>query len=360
MNEAWEERYSRQIILPGFGKSAQEKLRDSSVLVVGCGGLGCPVLLYLVTMGVGHITLVDHDRVELSNLPRQVLYRESDIGQFKAEAAANHLRSHNGHVRIHALPIHLGAAEVRELVRAHDVVVDASDNFPTRFLLNDACVLEGKVLIHGAAGGFDGQVSTFNVPLPEGGRGPNYRDLFPLMPDPGSVPSCAEAGVLGVVPGIIGQLQAAQVVKYLTGVGELLIGELLLFDAWRNQFHRMRFAKNPSVLITDSDIRQAAEVIELDWEEWERRYRERADALIDVRETGERDWVYPGSEHLPMSEFADWFESLEPGKTYAFYCFSGKRSAEAIDRIARKGFEGTLIQLMGGAVAYLRQEHDEV
>lgn len=359
MNHSYEERFSRQTILPRFGRKAQDKLRQSSVLVVGCGGLGCPVLLYLATMGVGNLSLVDNDRVELSNLPRQILYKESDIGQLKAEAAANHIRALNSETRVHVLPIHLGVSQVRELVRQHDVVVDASDNFPTRFLLNDACVLEGKVLVHGAAGGFDGQVGVFNVLLEDGSRSPNYRDLFPVMPNPGTVPSCAEAGVLSLVPGIIGELQALEVVKVLTGIGNLLSGELLLFDALSSSFHKVRYKRNEHVRITEDNLKQFAQVLEVDWDEWVRRYSEKVDFLVDVREENELEFALPGSVHKPSSAFESWSSHLEQGKSYAFYCSTGRRSAFIIDRLARDGFQGKLIQLMGGIQAYRRLREEE-
>lgn len=348
----WVQRYSRQIMLTGFGAEAQEKLGQSSVLVVGCGGLGCPVLLYLTAMGVGQITLIDDDRVEWSNLPRQVLFAESDLGRYKAEAAAERLRPLHGNVILKPIVHRVHSGNVRQLVRSHDVVVDASDNFPTRFLLNDACVLEDKVLVHGAAGGYDGQVASFNVPLSDGSRGPNYRDLFPVSEDPNVVPSCSEAGVLGVLPGIIGELQALEVVKYLCGIGRMLTGELLLFDALSSQFSKIRYFRNPLVRIAESDLPITSNLFTMSWEKWRSEFKPLTRELIDVRESDELERFAAGSVHRPLSDAQNWMRELIAGETYAFYCESGRRSAGLIDRIAREGFEGVLIQIEGGMKSY--------
>src|SRR5882724_2373410 len=218
-------RYQRQLSLAGFGPEAQAKLKHGRVLVIGAGGLGCPALLYLAAAGVGRITLIDGDRVDVSNLHRQVLYTEADAGELKAVVAARRLRALNPQIAVEPRAERFTRANALELVRACDVVVDGSDNFGTRYLVNDACVLADRPFVYGAVQGFEGQASVFNW------RGsPTYRCLFPEPPEPGTVPNCAEAGVLGVLPGLIGLLQATETIKLLTGIGEPLAGKLFLWN----------------------------------------------------------------------------------------------------------------------------------
>lgn len=230
-------RYRRQLGLAGFGPEAQARLRAGQVLVVGAGGLGCPALLYLAAAGVGRITLIDDDIVDLSNLQRQVLFTSADAGRPKAIAAAERLRALNPHVSITPIQVRLGRANARALVAGHDVVVDGSDNFPTRYLVNDACVLEGRPLVYGAVQGFEGQAAVFNWR-----SGPTYRCLFPEPPPAGTVANCAEAGVLGVLPGLVGLVQATEVLKLLTGIGEPLSGRLWLWDALSMTSSTLRLA----------------------------------------------------------------------------------------------------------------------
>ena len=218
------ERYSRHLIIPEFNIEGQRKLKASSVLVIGSGGLGSPLLLYLAAAGVGRIGVVDFDTVDASNLQRQVLFGVQSVGQPKAEAAKARLASLNPHIEIDVHNTKFTSDNARELVRQYDVVADGTDNFPTRYLVNDACVLEGKVNVYASIYRFEGQASVFNQLLPDGSRGPNYRDLFPSPPPPGLVPSCAEGGVIGVLPGILGSLQALEVLKVISGVGDTLSG----------------------------------------------------------------------------------------------------------------------------------------
>ena len=219
-------RYQRHLSLAGFGPAAQERLKASSVLVIGAGGLGCPALLYLAAAGVGRILIVDPDTVDVSNLQRQVLYTGADRGSSKAEAAARRLRALNPLIGIEARAVRFQRSNALELVRSCDLVVDGSDNFATRYMVNDACVIAGKPFVYGAIQGFEGQVSVFNWR-----GGPTYRCLFPEPPDPGTVPNCAEAGVLGAVTGIIGTMQACEAIKVLAGVGQPLSGRLLVWNA---------------------------------------------------------------------------------------------------------------------------------
>jgi len=240
------DRYHRQMILPQVGPEGQERLKRASVVVVGAGGLGVPVLQYLVAAGVGRVGIVEMDRVELSNLHRQVLYATEDVGKPKALAAKERLLALNPLVKIDAYPVRLTSENALEILRPYDLVVDASDNFPTRYLVNDACVLLRKPLVYGAIYQFDGQVAVFHHLTPEGEMGPCYRCLFPKPPPPGSVPSCAEAGVFGVLPAVVGSLMAAEALKVLLGIGKPLAGALLLYDALEGQFRKLSLRRNPA------------------------------------------------------------------------------------------------------------------
>lgn len=240
------DRYHRQMILPQVGPEGQARLKEASVAVVGAGGLGVPVLQYLVAAGVGRVGIVEMDRVELSNLHRQVLYATEDVGKPKALAAKERLLALNPLVRIEAHPVRLTSENALEILKDYEVLVDASDNFPTRYLVNDAAVLLGKPLVFGAVYQFDGQVAVFHHPTAEGEMGPCYRCLFPKPPPPGSVPSCAEAGVFGVLPGVVGALMAAEVLKILLGLGKPLSGSLLLYDALEVGFRKLKVRRNPT------------------------------------------------------------------------------------------------------------------
>ncbi|MEJ5375920.1 MAG: molybdopterin-synthase adenylyltransferase MoeB [bacterium] len=234
-------RYSRHIILPEVGGKGQRKLLSSRVLLVGLGGLGSPAALYLAAAGVGTLGLVDFDSVELSNLQRQVIHTTSDLGKPKVTSARQTIEAINPEVKVVEHGQRLSSANVLEIIREYDLVLDGTDNFPTRFLLNDACVLSAKPCIYGAVFRFEGQVSVFYP-----GRGPCYRCFVPEMPPPGSVPSCQEAGVLGVLPGTIGLLQATEAIKLILGIGRPLVGRLLLFDALEMETHEVRLRKNPN------------------------------------------------------------------------------------------------------------------
>ena len=224
-------RYNRHIIIPGFGMEAQLKLKAAKVLVIGSGGLGSPVLLYLAAAGVGTIGIVDFDVVDDSNLQRQVLFGVDEIGKPKVEAARRRLQALNPYIKLHIYNTHLNSQNALEILKDYDVIADGTDNFPTRYLVNDASVLLGKPNVYASIFQFEGQVSVFNYRNAQGELGPNYRDLYPTPPPPGLVPSCAEGGVLGVLPGIIGSLQALEVIKVITGVGETLAGRFYIFDA---------------------------------------------------------------------------------------------------------------------------------
>jgi molybdopterin/thiamine biosynthesis adenylyltransferase len=256
------DRYARHIILPGVGAEGQRRLLDASVLVVGAGGLGSPVLLYLAAAGVGTIHLVDDERVEASNLQRQIIHGLSAIGEAKTDSAATRIAELNPDVRVVGHGERLTSANARALVREVGLVIDGSDNFPTRYLVNDACVLESTPLVYGALSQFEGQVSVFASPSP-GGRGPCYRCLFPTPPEPGSVPSCAEAGVFGVLPGIVGSLMANEALKLLLGLGTPLVGTLLHVDAADAEMRRFEIARDAACPVC-GDHPSVTELIDYD------------------------------------------------------------------------------------------------
>jgi adenylyltransferase/sulfurtransferase len=357
------ERYQRHFSLAGFGPAAQEKLRRATVLVIGAGGLGCPALLYLAAAGVGRILLIDPDRVEASNLQRQVLFTEADVGEFKAPAAARRLAALNSGIAIEPRVGRFNRANALDLVGACDVVVDGSDNFATRYLANDACVLAGKPLVYGAVQGFAGQLSVFNWR-----GGPTYRCLFPEPPEPGTVPNCAEAGVLGVLPGLIGIGQAAETIKLLTGVGEPLSGRLLLWDALAMTTRTVALPADPrrreiTALPAEGYGEACAappgdvgEIVVPDLRRLSSPLQ-----LIDVRERWERELgsIEP-SVHIPLGllehgEAGAILAGLDPSAPTVVYCAVGVRSLHAARLLRhRHGFRQVL-NLAGGYVAWQRQ-----
>ncbi|HFC00908.1 MAG TPA: molybdopterin-synthase adenylyltransferase MoeB, partial [Phaeodactylibacter sp.] len=305
-------RYSRHLAIPEFGLAGQKKLKAAKVLVIGAGGLGSPLLLYLAAAGVGTIGIVDFDVVDISNLQRQVLFTVDDIGKSKAALAKNKLLALNPHLQIHIYNKAFTSKNALQLVQQYDVVADGTDNFPTRYLTNDACVLAGKVNVYASIFRFEGQVSVFNYPLADGKYGPNYRDIFPAPPPPDLVPNCAEGGVLGVLPGIIGSLQASEVIKVITGIGEPLVGRLFLFDAADFSTRILKFKKNPNIKITkliDYDQfcgiapKKEKHIPEISVQELYQLKEQQADfQLIDVRKTYERNIVHIGGEMIPLGE----------------------------------------------------------
>ncbi len=363
-------RYQRHLSLAGFGPAAQEKLKRGSVLVIGAGGLGCPALLYLAAAGVGRIEIVDDDRVDVSNLQRQVLYTEADAGQLKAEAAAQRLRSLNRFIEIVPHVARLTRQNALELIRRVDVVLDGSDNFGTRYLVNDACVLANRPLVYGAIQAFEGQASVFNWR-----GGPTYRCLFPEPPEPGSVPNCAEGGVIGALPGLIGTVQALETIKLLTGIGEPLSGKLLLWDALAMATRTVRFSPDPrSREITDLPPEGYGETCavppsatchvlrdklpeEIDVEQFDEAAEEAANVqVVDVREEWERmlGAIEP-SVLVPLSALERGLpklDGLDPAKPTIVYCAAGVRSLRgaAILR-ARHGFDN-VTSLRGGIKAW--------
>ena len=336
-------RYARHVVLPEVGEAGQERLKGARVLCVGAGGLGSPLLLYLAAAGVGTLGLLDFDTVDESNLQRQILYGTSDVGRLKVEAAAARLSDVNPHVKIVMHAERLIAANAMELLSSYDVIADGTDNFAARYLVNDACVLLGKPNVHASIYRFEGQASVFWA-----AKGPCYRCLFPDPPPPGLVPSCAEGGVLGILPGMLGTLQAAEVLKLILGAGESLVGRLLVVDALSMSFQMVRLRKNPACAVcgespsitAPSDVEEACAVSEIAPRELRDRLAgEEPVVLLDVREPWEtRLAALPGSQNVPLDTLLDRLEMLPRDARIVVYCRSGARSAVAVGVLRAAGF----------------------
>lgn len=352
-------RYGRQMAIPEFGREGQEKLSRGSALVVGAGGLGSPLLYYLAAAGLGRLGIVDGDRVEASNLHRQILYRSADVGRLKAEVAAERLRAVNSELEVAVYPFHLNSHNALDILDPYEVVADGSDNFPTRYLVNDACLLRGKPDVYGAVFRFEGQLSVFNGLDAKGERGPNYRDLHPEPPAAGTVPNCAEAGVLGVLPGIIGSMQAAEVIKLITGIGRPLIGRLFLLDASDFRSQTIRLPKRPDRPVVNRLI---------DYERWcgrpglpskspreARQWAAETHAQwLDVREPFERAEASLASAHIPLRELAGRISELDPARPLLVFCRSGQRSAQAVRQLLDEHHFKNVYNLEGGLLAWRR------
>ncbi|MGZ3548671.1 MAG: molybdopterin-synthase adenylyltransferase MoeB [Vulcanimicrobiaceae bacterium] len=353
-------RYSRHLLIPQVGLAGQEKLAAARVLCIGAGGLGSPVLEYLAAAGVGRIGVMDDDVIDETNLQRQTLFTTADIGAPKVRVAAERLHAMNPQINIDPLAIRFAPENARDLVRLYDVVVDCTDRFETRYLINDACALEGKPDVYGSIFRFDGQVSVFWRD-----RGACYRCLFPQSPPPGMVPTCAEGGVLGVLAGIVGTMQANEVLKLILGIGEPLIGRLLLVDALGGRTRELQIDRDPSCALCGerASIREAVleEVLEqaLDVQEVapEALDAELATArLLDVREPHEAVLgVLPGAIHIPASQLEARLHELDSAQRYVVACRVGQKSLWAIRRLRDAGF-GRLAHLHGGLLAYAAQD----
>lgn len=343
-------RYTRQTQLKDFGPEGQQKLSQSKVLIVGLGGLGLPVLQYLNAMGVGTLGLMDQDIIELHNLQRQVLYTEHDLGRLKLEVVHEKLSAQNSQTHFNLYDTFLTKDNALETIKDYDLVVDATDNFPTRYLINDACVLQKKPFVYGALHGFEGHVSVFNYQ-----GGPTYRCLYPNMPSAEEVPNCNENGVLGVVPGIIGTLQALEAVKILTGIGEVLSGKLLLFDGLGQQSTKIGFKLNPKNLELkklqdfyepmDCDVVSAitAEDFQLLLESKTRI------TLIDVRTEEEfRDRNLKEAINIPLDSLKHASEHVGSAETVYVVCQSGKRSELAVKQLQNQYPNIQFYNILGG------------
>jgi len=367
------ERYSRHLIIPDFNIEGQRRLKEARVLVVGTGGLGAPLLQYLTAAGVGTIGIVDFDIVDESNLQRQVLFSVNDVGSSKVEAAVKRLRALNPHVQFNIHNVRLTSENALNILRNYDVVADGTDNFPTRYLVNDACVILDKPNVYASIFRFDGQVSVFNYVNEDGERGPNYRDLFPAPPPPGLVPSCAEGGVIGVLPGIIGSLQANEVIKVITGIGDPLTGRLFLFDALTFETRTVRLVKDPDqkpiTALIDYEIfcgmngeeSEEDPVKEVTVSELAALQKEsNSFQLIDVREPYEFEIAQIGGTLIPLDQIEEHVNDISSDKKVIIHCRSGVRSARAIRTLEKKYGFNNLYNLKGGILAYAEEIDDSL
>jgi molybdopterin/thiamine biosynthesis adenylyltransferase/rhodanese-related sulfurtransferase len=360
-------RYSRHLIMPEVGMDGQLKLKQARVLLIGAGGLGAPLGLYLAAAGVGHLGIVDFDVVDFTNLQRQVTFSTSDVGRPKLDAAKDRLAGMNPTIDIQTYETRLTSANALDLFRDYDIIVDGTDNFPTRYLVNDACLLLGKRNVYGSIFRFEGQVSIFGAP-----DGPCYRCLYPEPPPPGLVPSCAEGGVLGVLPGIVGAIQAIEAIKLILGTGDPLIGRLLLFDALGMKFRELKLKKNPACPLCGPN-RTITKLI--DYEEFcgirgeeapaaattvpemtPRELKQRLDRgddlfVLDVREPHEYQICNLNGYLIPLGDLPKRVHELDSSREIVAHCRSGKRSADAAEFLRKAGFR-KIWNLKGGILAW--------
>ncbi|MDQ3818130.1 MAG: molybdopterin-synthase adenylyltransferase MoeB [Acidobacteriota bacterium] len=363
-------RYSRHLIMPEVGMEGQRKLKAASVLMIGTGGLGAPLGMYLAAAGVGRLGILDFDVVDESNLQRQIIHGTKDVGRPKIESARDRLRDINPHIELDTYEARLTSENALELFRDYDIIVDGTDNFPTRYLVNDACVLTGKPNVYGSIFRFEGQASVFWAE-----RGACYRCLYPEPPPPGLVPSCAEGGVLGVLPGIVGAIQANETIKIILGAEGVLVNRLLLFDAWNMRWRELKLRRDPQCPICGSNptIKEL-----IDYEEFcglrpqpqESRASEQLEEttaselkrrldsgdpiqIIDVREPHEYEIArIPDTKLIPLSQVVNRMGEIDPGRETVVHCKGGVRSAKAIEALKQAGFNGRLINLRGGITAW--------
>ncbi|MBW4572400.1 MAG: molybdopterin-synthase adenylyltransferase MoeB [Tolypothrix carrinoi HA7290-LM1] len=366
------ERYSRHLILPEVGLEGQKRLKAASVLCIGTGGLGAPLLLYLAAAGIGRIGIVDFDIVDTSNLQRQVIHGTSWVGKPKIESAKNRIHEINPHCQVDLYETRLSSENALDIIKPYDIVVDGTDNFPTRYLVNDACVLLDKPNVYGSIFRFEGQATVFNY---EGG--PNYRDLYPEPPPPGMVPSCAEGGVLGILPGIIGLIQATETVKIILGKGETLSGRLMLYDALNMKFRELKLRPNPVRPVIEKlidyeqfcgipqakaeEAKQQMEIQEMTVQELKQLLDSDANdfVLLDVRNPHEYEIAkIPGSVLVPLPDIESGqgvtkVKELLNGHRLIAHCKMGGRSAKALGILKEAGIEGTNVK--GGITAWSKE-----
>ena len=360
-------RYSRHLIMPEVALDGQKKLKSARVLTIGAGGLGSPLALYLAAAGVGTLGIVDFDVVDESNLQRQIIHGTSDVGRPKMESARDRIMDINPNVHVEAYEEALSSENALEIFKDFDIVVDGTDNFPTRYLVNDACVLSGKPNVYGSIFRFEGQASVFYAE-----EGPCYRCLYPEPPPPGLVPSCAEGGVLGILPGAIGTIQATETVKLILGIGEPLIGRLLLYDALDMRFREMKLHKDPSCPvcgenptvtelidyqefcgIPQANAQAAAdEVPEISVQELKKKLDNGGGvSVLDVREPHEYEVANIGARLIPLGELPERLIELDKDETFAIHCKTGGRSASAVKLLQEAGFEN-VYNVKGGITAW--------
>ena len=366
-------RYARHLIMPEVTVEGQRKLKAARVLAIGTGGLGSPLLAYLAAAGVGRLGIVDFDRVDESNLQRQIIHRQTTIGHPKVESAKRTILEINPHIEVETHEVALRSDNALELFRPYDVIVDGTDNFPTRYLVNDACALLGKPNVYGSIFRFEGQCTVFWAD-----QGPCYRCLYPEPPPPGSVPSCAEGGVLGILPGVIGVLQAIETVKLILGIGDVLIGRLLLFDALKMRFREMKLRKNPECpmcgkhrtitgLIDYEQFcgaparegpvhQEAPQVPEITCVDLKKKIdTKKPFVLIDVREPHEFQISrIPGSTLIPLGDVPKRWQEIPSDREIVIHCKAGVRSAKALLFLQQQGYKN-LLNLKGGIDAWAEE-----
>src|SRR5262250_3053577 len=359
-------RYSRHLIMPEVGMEGQQKLKAARVLCIGTGGLGSPLALYLAAAGVGTLGLVDFDVVDYTNLQRQIIHSTADVGRKKLDSAADKLKAINPYLNLRTFDTKLSSANALELFREFDIIADGTDNFPTRYLVNDACVLTGKPNVYGSIFRFEGQASVFATK-----EGPCYRCLYPEPPPPGLVPSCAEGGVLGILPGLVGVIQATETIKLILGSGEPLIGRLLLVDALGMRFRELKLRKNPECPvcgvnptvrelidynqfcgIRGEEVEAEVTASEMQVEELKKRL-DRGDDLyiLDVREPHEYQICNLGGHLIPLGDLPNRVNELDTSKEIVAHCSSGVRSAKAVNFLRQSGFK-KVHNLAGGILAW--------
>ncbi len=362
-------RYNRQIIIPEFGQEGQQRLLDSSVLVIGAGGLGAPILQYLTAAGVGHIGVVDFDEVSLSNLQRQVLFTTEEVGESKVIKAKKRLEKLNPFIKFEVFEEPINSQNAMEIIKSYGLVVDGSDNLATRYLVNDACYFLDKPLIYGAIFRFEGQVSVFNFKDEDGQNGPNYRDLFPSPPPPEMVPSCSEGGVLGVLPGIIGSMMANEAIKVLARIGEVLSGKLFVFDALDFSTFQLTIEKNvenpisgkrPTITeLIDYESFCMGEIseetiAEVTVKDLQKMMQDDRAEILDVREDYEYEIANLNGRLIPLNKVIHLSREIPKDKPVVVMCKSGTRSKKAIQLLKSEGFEN-LLNLKGGIDAWRKE-----
>lgn len=344
LTENEKKHYSRHLLLEEIGISGQEKLKNSSVLVIGAGGLGASALLYLTSSGVGRIGIIDPDIVEISNLQRQILFSTDDVGRFKADVAQRELKKRNPYIRIDSYPIALSSQNALSLFQQYDVIVEGSDQFSVKYLANDAAVLCQKPLVMASIFKFEGQLSVYNYQ-----NGPTYRCIFPEPADPQNIPTCSEVGVLGVLPGLFGILMANEVIKIITGIGQVLRGKFLSINLQTLEQHIFAFEKDESVSISELKeyhISCSSDMVsELTFDTYSTQ-KEKYN-LLDVREIHERNTFHIGGLHIPMGEIPSRWQEIPQDKPLIVYCAAGVRSRKVVNFLQSK-MKCPVINLKGG------------
>lgn len=356
-------RYQRHIVLPEINLEGQKKLKSAKVLVVGAGGLGCPILSYLAAAGVGNIGIIDFDVIDVTNLQRQVLYSVSDVGKPKIEIAKQRLTELNPCIDVKGFNLRLSNKNALEIISQYDIIADGSDNFHTRYLINDACVITDKALVYGSVFKFEGQVTVFNHTDKNGKKGPTYRCLFPQPPNPETVPNCSEAGVLGVLPGLIGCMQANETIKIITGIGEVLSGKLIIFNALKFETRSIKIERSTDQpLVTKlvdyeqyclNDLEIIKAMKEITVTELKARIDSKEDfQLIDVREQYEYEICNLGGELIPVTSIPSALDKISKDKPVIIHCRSGGRSSAVVNALEQQYGFSNLYNLKGGIMAW--------